>query len=176
MRSVFRRARLCSHAARSAPRRVVRQDLAHQKHLVPPPRDRLGDQLLGAAVAIHFGGIDEREAAVETEPERGDFLGALRAVVAHVPGTLAESRDALAAGQGDGFHALAREKVTQGESNLRRLVSDRPLAGKTGKLSKFPGYPVAGYVRKRTEKPAGEAEDRDARFPNCEGEWTCGTY
>lgn len=35
---------------------------------------------------------------------------------------------------------------------------------------------IAGYVRKRTEKPAGEAEDGNRFYSSCEGEWTCGTY
>ncbi len=51
-------------AALAGPHRGVspgigRKDLAHQEHLVPPPAYRFTHQLLGVAVAVHLGGVDE---------------------------------------------------------------------------------------------------------------------
>lgn len=75
--------------------RVVRIDLAHQEHLVASVSDRLGDEFLGPALAIHLGGIDQGEAEVETEPERCNLLRAARPVLRHVPSPQAERRHAL---------------------------------------------------------------------------------
>ncbi len=44
---------------------VVGIDLADQEHLIAPPLDRLADDFLRAAFAIHFGGIDQRHAEIE---------------------------------------------------------------------------------------------------------------
>ena len=46
--------------------RILRIDLAHQKDLIASAVDRLGNELLGLALAIHLGCIDEGEAEVET--------------------------------------------------------------------------------------------------------------
>jgi hypothetical protein len=42
--------------------RIMRIDLAHQEHFIASAFDCLGDEFLGEALAIHFGGIDEGEA------------------------------------------------------------------------------------------------------------------
>ena len=54
------------------------------------------DDLLGLAVAIHLGGVDQRHAEVEAELERGDLLGAAARALAHAPCPLAEARHDLA--------------------------------------------------------------------------------
>ena len=60
------RFRLRSQAAGTPLRAgVVRIDLADQEHLVAPPGDRLADHLLGAALAVHLGGVDQRHAEVD---------------------------------------------------------------------------------------------------------------
>ena len=80
----------------AAPRGVVRIDLADQAHLVAPARDRLGDDLLGAAFAVHLGGVDQGDAEIEPELQRGD-LGVERAAPARpcprCPGRAPASRD-----------------------------------------------------------------------------------
>ena len=82
----------------------MRIDLADEKHLVAAPGYRLGDQLLGATLAIHFGGVDERGAKIEAQAQGRDFLGARGAALADVPGALAEGGNAFTARQQDGFH------------------------------------------------------------------------
>ena len=67
------RFRLLSQAAVSFLRAgVLRIDLADQEDLVAAALDRLADHFLGAAVAIHFGRVDQRQAEIEAEPQRGD--------------------------------------------------------------------------------------------------------
>ena len=85
-RSVERRSRLRLQAA-STPRRrrVVRIHLAHDEHLGARAGDRFPDDLLRASLAVHLGGVDEPDAELEPEPERGDFAGALAAPLAHAP-------------------------------------------------------------------------------------------
>ena len=81
MRSVRSRLRLRSQAA------MVRLRLAFDGSTLLTmnissrrPADRLGDDLLGAAVAVHFRGVDQRDAELDAEPERRDLvLAAARA-------------------------------------------------------------------------------------------------
>ena len=61
--------------------------------------DRLGDHLLGAARTVHLGGIDQGHAELDPEPHRGRLFRGSTAVLAHVPGSLAERRHACAARQ-----------------------------------------------------------------------------
>ena len=46
---------------RAGARGIVRIDLADDEGLVAPAGDRLADDLLGAAVAVHLGGVDHRD-------------------------------------------------------------------------------------------------------------------
>ena len=89
---------------RALPRRVVRIDLAHEKDFVAPARDRLGDQLLRFAFAIHLGGVDQRRAEVETQPQRRDLFRPRTRIVPDVPGSLAVGGHALPRRQSDAFH------------------------------------------------------------------------
>ena len=84
----------------AAPRGVVRIDLADQAYFVAPARDRLGDDLLGAAFAVHLGGVDQRDAEIEPELQRGDLGVERAALLAHAPGALAEHRHRAAGGKG----------------------------------------------------------------------------
>src|SRR6185436_3159758 len=88
-------------------RRVVRVDLRNEEHFIAPPADRLAHQFLGAPVAVHLRGVDQRGARIEAGAQRGDLLGALRAHIADVPGTEAERRYLLARGQRHGLHAAS---------------------------------------------------------------------
>src|SRR5260370_7422792 len=82
---------------RAAPRRVLGEHLADEKHLVRASRDRRAHTLLGAAVGIHFRGIDQPHAEVETETQRRDLRFAPAAILAHHPGALPQRGHALAA-------------------------------------------------------------------------------
>src|SRR6185437_6637511 len=53
---------------RAAAGGIVRVDLADQEDLVAAAGDDLADHFLGAALAIHLGGIDQRHAEGEPEP------------------------------------------------------------------------------------------------------------
>ena len=77
------------------PRRVacVRQHLADQEDLVAAAGDRLADELLGPAVAVHLGGVDQRHPQVEAEAQRRDLLPPERGVLGHMPGSHAENHD-----------------------------------------------------------------------------------
>ncbi len=75
--------------------RILRIDLAHQKDLIASAVERLGNELLGLALAIHLGCIDEGEAEVETEPQGGDLFCSGCRMLPQVPSALAESRHAL---------------------------------------------------------------------------------
>ena len=59
---------------RALPRCVLWQHFAHQKCLVASARDRFADELLGSAVAIHFGRVDQRSAKIKSEANGGDLL------------------------------------------------------------------------------------------------------
>jgi hypothetical protein len=75
---------------------ILRQHLARQKHLVPPTSDCFPDDLLGSAVGIHFGSVDQREAEIDAEPQRRDLLLAPGRRLAHFPSALAEHGHGLA--------------------------------------------------------------------------------
>src|SRR4030095_13890401 len=55
--------------------RVMRVDLADQKNLVTTARKRTRDDLLGAAIGIHFRGVEQRHAEIETRAPSGDLAG-----------------------------------------------------------------------------------------------------
>src|SRR5579872_3135701 len=91
----------------ASPRCVRRQNLADNENSVALPGDRLTDQFLGAAVAVHFGGVDQSYAEINAAFEGGDGFRLMSAALAHHPGAQAERRHRLATRQGDGFHRLA---------------------------------------------------------------------
>jgi len=59
-------------------RRVLRQHLRHEKHLVAASLDRLGHDLF--RVAVHLRGVDVRHAAFEPAAQRGHSSGAITLV------------------------------------------------------------------------------------------------
>ena len=89
----------------AAPRGVFGQHLAHEEHFVTAPGDGFADQRLRATVAVHLGGVDERQALVEPQAQRGQFSGALLPAVAHVPGALSQCGNPFARRQRNGFHS-----------------------------------------------------------------------
>ncbi|MNO69829.1 hypothetical protein D3C76_606920 [compost metagenome] len=83
---------------------IVRVDLADEKHPIALAGDGLTHHELGAAFGIHFSGIDQGHAQVDTQAQGGDFLVMAGAVFAHLPGALAD-HGYLGAGQLLGAHA-----------------------------------------------------------------------
>jgi hypothetical protein len=94
------RLRLRSQAAMATfARRVVRQHLAVEEDLVAAALDGFANHLLGAAIRIHFGGIDQGKAEIEPEPKSGHLVSSLVGIVAHPDGALPERRDRSAGRQ-----------------------------------------------------------------------------
>src|SRR5688572_20781975 len=83
---------------------IVRIDLAYQECAVAPAGNRFGDQFFGCAIAVHLGGIDERCAKVQAEPERCDLISPQRGVLTHAPGAETEGGYALPRAQCDSLH------------------------------------------------------------------------
>ncbi len=71
---------------------VLRQHLADEKDVVAPAGDRLADDDLGAAIAIHLGGVDEGDAEIETELQRGELGSGFALAFAHHPGAETQHR------------------------------------------------------------------------------------
>src|SRR3954468_16648560 len=76
--------------------RVTRQHLTHEKYVLATLCDRLADELLGRAVAIHLRCIDEGHAEIETKTNRGDLVVALARALTHAPGAQAKRGQGLA--------------------------------------------------------------------------------
>ena len=64
-------------AARDRPcrRGMLRENLGQQKNFVAPPGDRLANQFLGCALAVHLRCIDMGHAKVETAAQSGNRRG-----------------------------------------------------------------------------------------------------
>ena len=95
-------------------RGVLRQHLGDEEDLLAPPRDRLADQLLDPAGAVHLGRIDVGHAQVEPGAERSHRRGT--AVALHVPRPLAND------GHGDARRA---ERLASHRSRSRTAGSTR---------------------------------------------------
>ncbi|MNC69665.1 hypothetical protein D3C75_1203840 [compost metagenome] len=74
----------------------MRVNLADHEDLLTTPGDGLADHLLSTAFGIHLGGVDQRQAQLDTLLQRRHFAAALARVFAHVPGTLADGWNVLA--------------------------------------------------------------------------------
>src|SRR5262245_55311918 len=96
-------------------------DLADDEEVVALAGNGCGERLLGAAVAVHLGGIDQRDAEIETELDRRDFRNSLRLALAHAPGAEPQHRHLVAALEGDMPHLSLQ--VT--DSDCSRAVTIR---------------------------------------------------
>ncbi len=74
--------------------------------------DRLGDNILRLAVAVHLGRVDQAHAKLDSQTQRCDFPGTRILPFAHAPVALSEHGDALAIGKYDGFHGRAENPTT----------------------------------------------------------------
>ena len=130
-------------------RGIVRQHLADDEDFVAPARDRFGDDFLGAAVAIHLGGVDQGHAEIDAEPQRRDLLVALPAVLAHVPGALAERRNGLAVRQPDGRYRGRRrwQSSSKTASAARAIATGRGDAKGSDDLGRQPRHRLGDRAR-----------------------------
>jgi hypothetical protein len=85
-------------------RGVVRIDLAHDVGPRSEARDCLADDFLGAALAVHLGGVDHRAAELEAILQRVELFTAPPGAFAHAPGAEAEDRHGRAGGKFAGTH------------------------------------------------------------------------
>jgi hypothetical protein len=82
----------------------VRIDLAHDVGPRRPASDRLADDLLGAAFAVHLRRVDHRIAEIEPVFQRLELLAAPPRAFAHAPGAEAEHRHCRAGRKFAGTH------------------------------------------------------------------------
>ena len=80
----------------AGPRRVLRLDLAHDEAVVAASFDRRGNDLLGTALRVKLGRVDQRHAEIETQSESRDLLVERAPALTHPPGALAELRHFIA--------------------------------------------------------------------------------
>jgi hypothetical protein len=110
---------------RALDRGVVREHLADQEDGVAPAGDRLADELLGGAVRVQLGGVDERHAELETLAERRHLLGAARRILAVAPGRLADRGDRLPRRELNRSHAVVSVGRRRARSSGPRLIAAR---------------------------------------------------
>src|SRR2546421_8957375 len=77
---------------RPPPRRMMRQNFAHQKNLIPPPINRFANQMLRRAAPIQLGRIDHAHPQLQSQPQRRNLGLAPIRILAHVPRSLPKHR------------------------------------------------------------------------------------
>jgi hypothetical protein len=105
----------------AAARGVVGIDLGDDEDAVVAALERFADDLLGTALAVHLGGVDQADAVVESGVDGRNLAPALARVLAHPPGAEAELRHRRAVGQGDGSHRRLLVAAA------RRMAAARPI-------------------------------------------------
>ena len=123
----------------TAARCVVRIDLGDDEHAVPSPGDGIADHLLGAAFGVHLGGVDQRHAEVEAEPQRLRLGRPVAGALAHLPGALAEGGNGRAvgkAGHGD-VSGPVRGKASPAPRRCRSAVQSAATSTITSSASSF---------------------------------------
>ena len=91
----------------AGPARILRQHLADEEDLIAPRRNRVADDLFGPAIAVHLGGVDEGDAEIETEVQRGELGGRLAPALAHPPGAETQDRHRAAVRKAECAHRSA---------------------------------------------------------------------
>ena len=105
---------------------IVGIDLAYDEDLAPAALDGFGDDLLGPALGIHLGGVDEAHAEIEAEAQRRHLVLVAGPALAHLPRPLAQDRDLLAVRQASAANGAHRPNS--------RIAASRPSR-------------VKGYIR-----------------------------
>jgi hypothetical protein len=84
---------------------ILRIDLGDEKDLIPPPGDGLAHHFLGAALGVHFRGVDQGQAQIEPGAQGRDLGLPVGRALSHMPAALAQCRHGSAIGQCDALHA-----------------------------------------------------------------------
>ena len=74
----------------------MRIHLANNEHALALTLDRIGHDFFRAAFAVHFGGIDQCHAELDSEAQGRDFILVRPLVLAHAPCALAKHGHAFA--------------------------------------------------------------------------------
>ncbi len=75
----------------AAAARVMGIKLADQEQAVAAPANGFADHFLGAAFAVHFGGVDHRYIHFDGGPDQVHFAPPQIGVLAHAPGAETEN-------------------------------------------------------------------------------------
>ena len=97
-------------------RGVVRIDLADEIDLVAQAPHGLADDLLGDALAVHLGRIDQPDAELEPQLDGGHLGRPLGLALAHAPSAQPEHRDLLACLERHGSHSAAPWLIVRPQS------------------------------------------------------------
>ena len=170
MRSVLSRFRLRSQASTTPLREALYgSTLLTMNSLSRRPCDGLGDDLLGAAVAVHLGGVDQSHAELDAEPHRGCLLGGAAAVLAHVPGARGR-RPARVSPPGN--VTVGRVSVIAGLLDCRAHNAERRAgphrrparrAARTRKAAPIPPRRQLDHGQRLGREPAGRRQRRQRR-------------
>ena len=89
-------------------RGVVRIHFRDDENAIPLTVDRVGHNFFRFAVAVHFRGIDQRHAEIDTQTQSRDLICVCVFVFTHAPGALTQRRNTLAIWQCDSLHLQSR--------------------------------------------------------------------
>ena len=89
---------------RAARTGVVWIHFADDKNIVAPAIHRFAEHVFGAAVAVHFGSVDERHPGVDSRAKRRNFLRPSPRGFAHAPSTEAERGDGRSISEANDRH------------------------------------------------------------------------
>jgi hypothetical protein len=99
---------------------IVRIDLAHEEKPLALVEQSLGDKLLGGALPIHFGGIDQGHPKLDAKAQRLNLLGPATGGFGHLPGALSQHRNGFACRQ---HHISAHEGPPPVADTLSRFAT-----------------------------------------------------
>ena len=130
-------ARLAGPGDTAAPG-VLGIDLADEENLLAEIPQRLAQEALRGALAVHLGGVDQAHAELDPQAQSRRFHLAPAGLFAHPPGALAEHGNTPAIRQRDRPH-LGRSEGSIGHGRLRAFrrlnaapTANAPTAGASG--------------------------------------------
>ena len=120
-------------------RRVVRICLGNDEYIIAVTIDCVCDDFFRAAFAVHFGGIDQRHAELDSQTQRRDFIRVGTLLFAHAPRALTEDRNARAIGQFDSFHcdAVFQSYFAHEQSDALLAITRRVKIAKLDNVAKL---------------------------------------
>ena len=133
----------------AVPRRVLWKHLADDKNLLAPPGDGVSDHPLGAAISVHFGGVDQRHPELDPKLQRGDFFVAPARVLAHPPGALTETGHGIAGGE---VERWKRGRLRGELSGSLRSEARSYLLPNNGRLEQVPKLQIKAVASPRNHQ------------------------